>query len=131
MVFEPVNLSIDLHYYSKSKDNNPTTLEFGLSAHMPTFELALSGKIKTSNAWARENLPREGAEDLLTMPEERKALLAEQFTSNATQNMTTLYATPEPIATAEPTVEPTAEPQDDPADVSTSTDLATPVPPLA
>lgn len=131
VVFEPVNLSIDLHYYSKSKDNNPTTLEFGLSAHMPTFELALSGKIKTSNAWARENLPREGAEDLLTMPEDRKTLLAEQFTRNATQTMTALYATPEPIATVEPTVEPTAEPQDDPADVSTSTDLATPVPPLA
>ena len=137
-VFEPVSLSLGLHYYSKSKDNNPTTLEIELDAHMPTFELALTGKIKTSNAWARVELPREGAEDILTMPQERLAALAEQFTRNATETMTSLYTTPEPVATPEPTAEPTAEPQETAsADVDAAadesavpSDQATPVPPM-
>lgn len=137
-VFEPVSLSLGLHYYSKSKDNNPTTLEMELAAQMPTFELALAGKVKTSNAWVREELFRDGAEDVLTMTEERMAELAEQFTRNAAVTMTALYATPEPVATAEPTAEPqTATSTDVSAatdaaveDSATATDLATPVPPL-
>lgn len=138
LVFEPVSLSLGLHYYSKSKDNNPTTLEIELSAHLPTVELALSGKIKTSNAWTREVLSREGAEDLLAMSEERMTDLAEQFADNATKTMTALYATPEPIAAAEPTVEPEEVPDANVStatdvmteDETTPTDLATPVPPL-
>jgi len=141
-VFEPVSVALGLHYYSKSKDNNPTTLEIELDAHMPTFELALSGKLKTSNAWTREQMSHEGAEDILTMSEERMAALAEQFSLNAAQTMTALYAAPDAASMPEPTAEPTAVPEiEAPADLTTATDVAaeesatatdlsTPVPPM-
>jgi len=115
-VFEPLSLSLGLHYYSKSKDNNPTTLEIELSAQMPTFALELTSKLKTSNAWVREDLPREGAESLVGMSEERLAALMEQFTQNAAVTMASLHPTPEPEATPEPTAVPEA-------DVSTVTDM--------
>ncbi len=133
--FAPLGLEIALEYFTRTPqaENTATRLEIALKLQLPDAEVGLEADLRTASSWALENLLTVGAEDVLTLTEDRKATLLEMLRSNAIGAMVQLNtpAMPdEPVADESVAEEPAPDaPAEDAApEITTATDLALPVP---
>ena len=79
---QPMSADLMLHYFSRTSQSSPTTLEIEALLEKEDFGLSLKGQVKTTSPWPFSPFSADEAIELANMePEERSVLMAEWLTS--------------------------------------------------
>lgn len=108
--FETITAVLSTKYYSRERQNDPTTLEATLSAQLPALSLEMALALRTTSPWVLSDLPTANADELLTLSPEIVSDLLTEFSRNAALTMTSLTSTPSADESADSNPEPTLVP---------------------
>lgn len=85
------SLLVDAQFnYSQQTDmeGRPVKLAVDIKTVLPDAEVNVTASLKTAEKWAHEDLPTEGAENMLAMDDERRQALLTEAAANALRAMT-------------------------------------------
>lgn len=116
LTFDPIDLNLKLHYFSKNAQFSPTTLDVAVVAAWPGSTAQISMAIKTYSPWVLENLPTSGAKNVLNMDTEELGSLVTDLGLNGLVALSAMQ--PEPLPLPD-----TATQTDMPAEAASQTDL--------
>ena len=84
---KPITLDFSLHYYSRSSQSSPTTLDIEAQLEANDYSLTLSAKFKTASPWEFKPFNYDGAVDLLTLTNEERIQKWSQWLASATEQI--------------------------------------------
>ena len=90
VAFEPVNLAVRAHYFSKYDQRSSTTLEFEAIWTQETTVLNLRGRLLSVKRWDVENMDVTGAVDALSMTPEQRTEILMDYLTNAMVTLSTI-----------------------------------------
>ena len=105
--FDPVSFAFTVDYRNNPHQaNSAVQINYNLDASLPGASVQVEAVLRITPQVTMQNLSTEGAENALTMMEERKAALLSTFVINADTAMAALNGTPVNAPAAEPTAVP-------------------------
>ena len=110
----PMDLEINLHYYSKYSQSSPTNLEFDVRLTKESFDLKVNGQMKTASPWIFSPFSTENAAEISSLSTEELTVKLAEF----------LAASGELLTPAEPEDEESDEAAEDAPEADTNPDEA-------
>ena len=111
----PLDLDLNLHYFSRYSQSSPTTLEFQLKYDADQLNLTLSGQLKTASPWVFTPFKTDNAVNLMQMTSQERELKLAEFLASAAEQLTLNLP-----AQSEPEDSETAEEKKDETDPETT-----------
>ena len=99
----PVNLEVNLHFFSKYSQSSPTTLEFDARLTKDQFDLSVKGQVKTASPWFFAPFDTQNAKDLTQMTEEQLNVKLAELLASASEQLIPVQESTEPAEAAEKT----------------------------
>ena len=84
---KPISLDLSMHYYSRSSQSSPTTLDIEALLEENDYSLTLSAKFKTASPWEFRPFNHEGAVNLLSLTDEERIQKWSQWLAAATEQI--------------------------------------------
>ena len=101
--FDPLSIDLSTDFYSKTESmESSTRVTITCALKLPDADVNVKASLRTTAAWPMENLPTSGAENLLTLSDDRKADLLSKLLINTITTMSSLSAPAAPTAAPAP-----------------------------